>query len=129
MPWTDFREDTVSGRSLQTPRTIANDDVQGLNFTANQKKEHSFVQYVNLFDAVYENSVMAVSSRLVVWEKKFTHRLILCSFIYKSMYYISGFVEKYDGGGLKTMTQKISQTRPAHRVGSSDSRSSEMEGR
>ena len=35
--------------------------------------------------------------------KKFTHRLILCSFIYKSMYYISGFVEKYDGGGLKTM--------------------------
>ncbi len=36
--------------------------------------------------------------------KKFTHRLILCSFIYKSMYYISGFVEKYDGGGLKTMT-------------------------
>ena len=36
--------------------------------------------------------------------KKFTHRLILCSFIYKSMYYTSGFVEKYDGNGLKTMT-------------------------
>ncbi len=36
--------------------------------------------------------------------KKFTHRLILCSFIYKSMYFTSGFVEKYDGNGLKTMT-------------------------
>ena len=79
-PWTDFREDTVSGRSLQTPRTIANDDVQGLNFTANQKKERSFVRYVNFFGAVYENSVMAVSTvaiisfsnillKLVVWEK------------------------------------------------------------
>ena len=61
--------------------------------------------------------------------KKFTHRLILCSFIYKSMYFTSGFVEKYDGNGLKTMTkwQKTTQTRPAHCVGSSDSRSSEME--
>ena len=115
MPWTDFQEDTVSGGSLQTPRTIANDDVQGLNFTANQKKERSFMRYVNLFNAVYENSVMAVSMvvvisfsnillKLFVQEKKFTHRLILCSFIYKSMYYISGFVEKYDGSGLKTMT-------------------------
>lgn len=37
--------------------------------------------------------------------KKFTHRLILCSFIYKSMYFTSGFVEKYDGNGLKTMTK------------------------
>ena len=36
--------------------------------------------------------------------KKFTHRLILCSFIYKSMYFTSGFVEKYDGNGLKKMT-------------------------
>ena len=36
--------------------------------------------------------------------KMFTHRLILCSFIYKSMYFTSGFVEKYDGNGLKTMT-------------------------
>ena len=36
--------------------------------------------------------------------KKFTHRLILCSFIYKSMYFTSGSVEKYDGSGLKTMT-------------------------
>ena len=36
--------------------------------------------------------------------KKFTHRLILCSFIYKGMYFASGFVEKYDGNGLKTMT-------------------------
>ena len=36
--------------------------------------------------------------------KKFTHRLILCSFIYKSMYFTSGFVEKYGGNGLKTMT-------------------------
>ena len=59
-PWTDFREDTVSGGSLETPRTITNDDVQGLNFTANQKKECSFVRYVNFFDAVCENSVMAV---------------------------------------------------------------------
>ena len=65
-PWTDFRKDTVSGGSLQTPRTIANDDVQGLNFTANQKKERSFVRYVNFFDAVYENSVMAVSTVVVI---------------------------------------------------------------
>ena len=79
-PWTDFREDTVSGRALQTPRTIANDDVQGLNFTANQKKERSFVRYVNVFCAVYENGVMAVSTivvisfsnillKLVIWEE------------------------------------------------------------
>ena len=27
-PWSDFQEDTVSGRSLQTPHTTANDDVQ-----------------------------------------------------------------------------------------------------
>ena len=65
-PWTDFRKDTVSGGSLQTPRTIANDDGQGLNFTANQKKERSFVRYVNFFDAVYENSVMAVSTVVVI---------------------------------------------------------------
>ena len=65
-PWTDFREDTVSGGSLQTPRTIANDDLQGLTFTANQKKERSFVRYVNFFDAVYENSVMAVSTVVVI---------------------------------------------------------------
>ena len=118
-PWTDFREDTVSGRSLRVPRTIANDDVQGLNFTVNQRKECSFARYVNLFGAVYENSVTAVSTVVLFFlkyfvkisrlGKKFTHRLILCSFIYKSMYYISGFVKKYDGGGLKTMTmwQKI----------------------
>ena len=79
-PWTDFREHTVSGRSLRTPRTVANADVQGLNFTANQRKERSFVRYVNLFGAVYENGVMAVSTvvvfsfsnillKLVVWEK------------------------------------------------------------
>ena len=64
--WTDFREDTVSGGSLQTPRTIANDDLQGLNFTANQKKERSFVRYVNFFDVVYENSLMAVSTVAVI---------------------------------------------------------------
>ena len=63
--WTDFQEDTVSGGSLQTPHTIANDDVQGLNFTANQKKERSFVRYVNFFDAIYENSVMAVSTVVI----------------------------------------------------------------
>ena len=64
--WTDFREDSVSGGSLQTPRTIANDNVQGLNFTANQKEECSFVQYGNFFDVVYENSVMAVSTVVVI---------------------------------------------------------------
>ena len=65
-PWTDFRKDTVSGGSLRTPRTVANDDIRGLNFTANQKKEHSFVRYMNFFDAVYENSVMAVSTVVVI---------------------------------------------------------------
>ena len=72
------------------------------------------MRYVNFFDAVYENSVMVVSTFVVIsfWNivkigrlgKKFTHRLILCSFIYKSIYFISDFVEKYDGNGLKTMT-------------------------
>ena len=65
-PWTDFQEDTISGGSLQTPCTITNDDVQGLNFTANQKKECSFVRYANFFDAVYENSVMVVSTVVVI---------------------------------------------------------------
>ena len=35
------------------------------------------------------------------FEKKFTRRLLQCSFIYKCMYYISNSVEKYDGMGLK----------------------------
>ena len=65
-PWTNFQEDTVLGGSLQTPSTIANDEVQGLNITANQKKERSFMRYVNFFDAVYENSGMAVSTVVVI---------------------------------------------------------------
>ena len=64
--WNGFREDIVSGGSLQTLRTIATDNVQGLNFTASQKKDRSFVRYVKLFDAVYENSVMAVNTVVVI---------------------------------------------------------------
>ena len=60
--WTDFPHDAVSGCSFQTSRTTVNFDVQGLNFTANQKKERSFVRYMNFLCAVYESSVMAVST-------------------------------------------------------------------
>ena len=60
--WTNFPHDAVSGRCFQTPHTTVNYDVQGLNFTANQKKEHSFVRYVNFLCAVYESSMMAVST-------------------------------------------------------------------
>ena len=68
--------------------------------------------------AVYENSVIGGKYgccnfffkyfvKICRLGKKFTNRLILCSFIYKSMYFTSGFVEKYNGNGLKTtMWQK-----------------------
>ena len=36
-PWTDLPHDAVSGHSFQASRTAVNFDVQGLNFTANQK--------------------------------------------------------------------------------------------
>ena len=115
--WTDFREDTVSGHSLRVTlfELLVPSQMTTYNAytTTNQKKERSFVRYVNFWCGLRKqrnggkygcNFFLKYFVKIGCLGKKFTHRLILCSFIYKIMYYTSGFVDKYDGGRLKTIT-------------------------